>query len=95
MRIRSSLFALFALVPLSVQAAPPGTVIAHAPAAKKEYIGSPSIAVLKDGGYVVSHDFVELGHVAGGQQRTLVMPAAGCVLAREQAQPEALDEAMV
>jgi hypothetical protein len=36
---------------------PPGVVIAHSPARSGLYIGSPSIAVLPNGDYVVSHDF--------------------------------------
>lgn len=40
----------------------PGVVIAHSPAASKQYIGSPSIAVLPDGGYVASHDFFSTGN---------------------------------
>ncbi|WP_245586305.1 sialidase family protein [Olivibacter sitiensis] len=35
----------------------PGVIIAHQPASSKQYIGSPSIAVLPNGDYVVSHDF--------------------------------------
>ena len=35
----------------------PGAVVAHSPAKTKQYIGSPSIAVLPNGHYVVSHDF--------------------------------------
>ncbi len=34
----------------------PGIVIAHSPAKTRQYIGSPSIAVLPDGSYRVSHD---------------------------------------
>ncbi len=36
---------------------PPGVVIDHEPASAKRYIGSPSIAIFKDGSYVASHDF--------------------------------------
>ncbi len=36
---------------------PPGVVIDHHPAATRQYIGSPSIAILPDGSYVASHDF--------------------------------------
>ena len=36
---------------------PPGVIIDHHPALKREYIGSPSIAIAADGGYVASHDF--------------------------------------
>ncbi len=35
----------------------PGVVIDHVPASSGLYIGSPSLAVLPDGGYVASHDF--------------------------------------
>lgn len=35
---------------------PPGVVIAHSPASSRQYIGSPSIAVLPDGEYVATHD---------------------------------------
>jgi hypothetical protein len=41
----------------TVAAEPPGSVIAHSPAASRVYIGSPSIAMLPDGSYVASHDF--------------------------------------
>ena len=40
-----------------VAEAPPGVVIDHEPASARRYIGSPSIAILKDGSYVASHDF--------------------------------------
>ena len=44
--------------PLNGRAAPqpPGVIIAHSPAASRQYIGSPSIAVLGDGSCVASHD---------------------------------------
>lgn len=35
----------------------PGVIIDHSPAASKQYIGSPSIAVLPNGEYLASHDF--------------------------------------
>jgi hypothetical protein len=35
----------------------PGVVIDHSPASSRQYIGSPSLAVLPDGTYVASHDF--------------------------------------
>ena len=35
----------------------PGVVIDHQPASGKQYVGSPSIAILPDGTYVASHDF--------------------------------------
>ena len=34
----------------------PGVIITHIPATEERYIGSPSIAILPDGNYVVSHD---------------------------------------
>lgn len=34
----------------------PGVVIDHRPAAGRQYVGSPSIAILHDGTYVASHD---------------------------------------
>ncbi|MDP0497743.1 MAG: sialidase family protein [Verrucomicrobiota bacterium JB024] len=34
----------------------PGTVINHLPAEGRQYIGSPSLAILPDGSYVASHD---------------------------------------
>jgi hypothetical protein len=56
---RSVVFLLAALsVPATFAAtAPPGVVIDHSPARSKQYIGSPSIAVLPSGEYVASHDF--------------------------------------
>lgn len=39
-----------------IDPAPPGTVVAHSPAATGRYVGSPSLAVLPDGSYVASHD---------------------------------------
>jgi hypothetical protein len=36
---------------------PPGVVIDFSPAEARQYIGSPSIAILPDGSYVASHDF--------------------------------------
>jgi arylsulfatase len=36
---------------------PPGVVIDYHPAASRQYLRSPSIAVLPDGDYVASHDF--------------------------------------
>lgn len=48
------------LVPLLLilaAANPPGVVIDHHSPATRQYIGSPSIAILKNGDYVASHDF--------------------------------------
>ncbi|HKT65145.1 MAG TPA: sialidase family protein [Burkholderia sp.] len=36
--------------------APPGVVIAHSPASSRVYLGSPALAILPDGTYVVAHD---------------------------------------
>ncbi len=36
---------------------PPGVVVVHQPASTKQYIGSPSLAILPNGDYVASHDF--------------------------------------
>jgi hypothetical protein len=35
---------------------PPGVVIDHVPASARQYVGSPSIAILPDGSYVAFHD---------------------------------------
>lgn len=35
----------------------PGAIIAHVPASSRQYVGSPSLAILPDGRYVASHDF--------------------------------------
>jgi hypothetical protein len=48
---------------------PPGVVIDFSPAKDKQYIGSPSIAILPDGSYVASHDFFSPGNQG---DRTLV-----------------------
>jgi hypothetical protein len=42
---------------------PPGAVIDFSPTADKQYIGSPSIAVLPNGAYVASHDFFSPGNM--------------------------------
>jgi hypothetical protein len=59
-RFRATLFALGASPWLclwsSFAGLPPGVVIAHSPASSRQYIGSPSLAVLPDGTYVASHD---------------------------------------
>ena len=54
----SRLFAILLLccLPAAAPAAPPGTVIIHSPAAKGFYLGSPSLCVLPNGDYLVSHD---------------------------------------
>lgn len=48
---------------------PPGIVINHIAATNKAYLGSPSIAVLNDGSYVVTHDFFGPGST---RDKTLV-----------------------
>lgn len=40
---------------------PPGVVVDHQPASTRQYIGSPSIAILPNGDYVASHDFFGKG----------------------------------
>lgn len=52
-----TLMLLVALCMLTGAGAPPGVVIDHQPAATRQYIGSPSIAILPDGAYVASHDY--------------------------------------
>lgn len=42
---------------LSAPPAPPGVIVAHSPAKSRQYIGSPSLAVLPSGEYLASHDF--------------------------------------
>ena len=39
------------------QATVPGTVIHHVPAATRNYVGCPSIVVLRTGKYIVSHSY--------------------------------------
>ena len=45
----------------SPQTTPPGVVINHLPANTKTYLGSPSLAVLPNGNYIVSHDLFGKG----------------------------------
>ena len=52
---------------------PPGVVIDFSPAKDKQYIGSPSIAILPDGSYVAAHDFFSPGNQG---DRTLVFRSA-------------------
>lgn len=47
---------LVAVATVPTPAAPPGTVVAHVPAASRTFIGSPSLAILPDGTYLASHD---------------------------------------
>lgn len=57
---------------------PPGVVVAHSPAATRQYLGSPSIVRLPDGVWLVSHDFFGTGstsdrvhvHTSGDQGLT-------------------------
>lgn len=59
---RFTLLASLFVSPLAFAAEPPpGTTIAHSPAKSKQYIGSPSIAVLPSGEYVASHDLFMAG----------------------------------
>jgi hypothetical protein len=51
---------IFALM-LAATPPPPGVVIDHHPAHTRQYIGSPSIAILPDRSYVASHDFFGAG----------------------------------
>jgi len=44
----------------------PGVIINHSPASSKTYLGSPSIAILPNGDYVVSHDCFGPGARAKG-----------------------------
>ncbi len=57
MRTFLSLLLLSLSFPAALPAAPSGAVIDHSPAQSKQYIGSPSLAVLPSGDYVASHDF--------------------------------------
>ena len=53
--------------------APPGVVIDYHPTATRQYIGSPSIAILPSGEYVASHDFFGPGST---RDTTLVFASA-------------------
>lgn len=60
----AGLFLAALLVPAAVfaeEGKPPGVVIHHVPAKTRNYVGSPSIAVLPDGSYVASHDYFGKG----------------------------------
>jgi hypothetical protein len=52
---------LLALWMLLGAGVPPGVVIDHQPAATQQYIGSPSIVILRDGSFVASHDYFGKG----------------------------------
>jgi hypothetical protein len=56
-----ALMLFFALWLLMGADAPPGVVIDHQAAVTRQYIGSPSIAILADGSYVASHDYFGAG----------------------------------
>lgn len=67
---------LLLLRPAGAQApAPPGIVVAHSPATTRQYLGSPSLAILPDGSLAASHDFFGPGstsdtiHVHGSRDR--------------------------
>lgn len=51
------LIAMLLLADAAKVPSPPGVIIDHQPAATRQYIGSPSIAILPDGSYVATHDF--------------------------------------
>jgi hypothetical protein len=53
----------------------PGIVINHLPATNRSYLGSPSIAVLPDGTYVVSHDIFGKD---SSRDQTLVFQSHDC-----------------
>lgn len=52
---------LMAVVVGLIPAGPPGVAVAHSPARSKQYVGSPSLAVLPNGEYVASHDLFMAG----------------------------------
>ena len=56
-----ALMLFFALWLMMNAATPPGVVIDYQAAATRQYIGSPSIAILADGSYVASHDYFGAG----------------------------------
>ena len=53
--------------------APPGVVISHSPAVTRQYIGSPSLAILPGGEYVASHDIFGPG---SGQNTTHIFTSS-------------------
>lgn len=63
MRVRNLIIGLLAVAAVAVSASAqeiqplPGTVVNHSPASKGKYLGSPSICILPNGRYVVSHDY--------------------------------------
>lgn len=52
---------------------PPGVVVKHIPASTRSYLGSPALAVTKDGTYVASHDIFGPGST---RDRTFVYRSA-------------------
>lgn len=52
--------------PPAVSGPPPGTVVTASPDPKKIFVGSPTIAILSDGSYVVAHDY---GGSGAGERR--------------------------
>ena len=57
---------------LLLAAQPPGVVIDHQPPSTRQYIGSPSIAILPGGAYVASHDFFGPGSTQSNSAITRV-----------------------
>ena len=63
MQVRRVFTALLAIISVAWSATAqevqplPGTIVNHSPASKGKYLGSPSICILPDGRYVVSHDY--------------------------------------
>lgn len=51
------LLAMVAISASAQEAELPGIVVNHSPASKGKYLGSPSICILPNGRYVVSHDY--------------------------------------
>lgn len=48
---------LFSLLDVWAQTTPPGIIINHCFASSGKYLGSPSICIMPDGKYIVSHDY--------------------------------------
>lgn len=71
LKLQSLAWLLLAMVAMgrAQSPAPPGVVIDFSPTSDKQYIGSPSIAILPDGSYVAAHDFFSPGNKG---DRTLV-----------------------
>lgn len=71
-----TLMFVFALWMFMAADAPPGIVIDHQPAATRQYIGSPSIAILPDGVYVASHDYFGAGSTESTSAVTRIFRSA-------------------